>query len=145
MSFATHKIFGTIGLIGALASGSAHAQGASNDEIALLKQQLRALEKKLDSVQKQTTTVQKQNASIKESVANANAAYMPKKAVPFLDATLKMPGNRPTFCTADGANCIAITGRLHLDTAAYSFSPKSAGTNPQSVMTASMPAAPALA
>lgn len=133
MSFATHKIFGTIGLIGALASGAAHAQGAGNDEIALLKQQLRALEKKLDSVQKQTATVQKQNVSIQQSVANANASYMPKKAVPYIDATLKMPGNRPTFCTADGANCIAITGRLHLDTAAYSYSPNSAATTPQSV------------
>jgi len=133
MSFATHKIFGTIGLIGALATGSAHAQSANDEQIAILKQQLRALEKKLDAVQKQTNTVQKQTASVKESVANANASYMPKKAVPFLDATLKMPGNRPTFCTADGANCIAITGRLHLDTAAYSFNPKSAATLPQSV------------
>jgi len=133
MSFAAHKIFGTIGLIGALASGSAHAQSANNDEIALLKQQLRALEKKLDSVQKQTNTVQKQNVSIQQSVANANASYSPKKAVPFIDATLKMPGNRPTFCTADGANCIALTSRLHLDTAAYSYSPNSAATTPQSV------------
>jgi len=133
MSSATHKIFGTIGLLGVLASGSAHAQSANDEQIAILKQQLRALEKKLDNVQKQTNTVQKQTASVKESVANANAAYMPKKAVPFLNATLTMPGNRPTFCTSDGLNCIAITGRLHLDTAAYSFNPKSAGTLPQSV------------
>lgn len=133
MSFTTHKILGTIGLIGALASGSAHAQSASNDEIAILKQQLRALEKKLDSVQKQTNNMQKQNESVKQSVANANAAYMPKKAVPYIDATLKMPGNRPTFCTADGANCISLTSRLHLDTAAYSYSPNSAATAPQSV------------
>jgi phosphate-selective porin OprO/OprP len=133
MSFATHKIFGTIGVIGALATGSAHAQSANDEQIAILKQQLRALEKKLDNVQKQTNTVQKQSDSVKQSVANANAAYLPKKAVPFIDATLKMPGNRPTFCTADGANCIAITGRLHLDTAAYSFRPNTAATLPQSV------------
>jgi phosphate-selective porin OprO/OprP len=115
MSFATHKIFGTIGLIGALASGSAHAQSANSDDIAALKQQLRALEKKLDSVQKQTNTVQKQSESVKQSVANANAAYPPRKAVPYVDAVLTMPNNRPTFCTADGQNCVSITSRLHLD------------------------------
>ena len=132
MSFTPHKLFGAIGLIGALASGSAHAQSANDDQISILKQQLRALEKKLDNVQKQTDTVQKQTASVKQSFANANAAYPAKKAVPFLDATLKMPGNRPTFCTSDGNNCIAITGRLHLDTAAYSYNPGSTATAPQS-------------
>ncbi|SFL65931.1 phosphate-selective porin OprO and OprP [Bradyrhizobium sp. NFR13] len=131
MSFTTHKILGTLGVIGALTAGPAHAQ-SSNDEIAALKAQLRALEKKLDNVQKQANTTQKQTESVKQNFANANAA-MHKKAVPFIDATLTMPGNRPTFCTTDGLNCIAITGRLHLDTAAYSFSPKSAGTSPQSV------------
>lgn len=129
MSFTTHKILGTIGVIGALAAGPAHAQ-SSNDDIAALKAQLRALEKKLDSVQKQANTTAKQTESVKQNFANANAA-MHKKAVPFLDARLTMPGNRPTFCTDDGMNCIAITGRLHLDTGAYSFSPKSAGTQPQ--------------
>jgi len=133
MSFTTHKILGAIGVIGALATGQAHAQSANDEQIALLKQQLRALEKKLDSVQKQTNTVQKQTDSVKQSVANANAAYMPKKAVPYIDATLKMPGNRPTFCSSDGLNCIAITGRLHLDTAAYSYNPKSVSTSPQSL------------
>jgi phosphate-selective porin OprO/OprP len=59
MSFTTHKILGTLGVIGALAAGPAHAQ-SSNDEIAVLKAQLRALEKKLDNVQKQANTTQKQ-------------------------------------------------------------------------------------
>lgn len=131
MSFTTHKILGTIGVIGALATGQAHAQSA-NDDIATLKAQLRALEKKLDSVQKQANTTQKQTESVKQSFANANAS-MHKKAVPFIDATLTMPGNRPTFCTGDGMNCVAITGRLHFDAGAYSFSPKSGATSPQSV------------
>lgn len=133
MSFTPHKLFGAIGLIGALASGSAQAQSANDEQISILKQQLRALEKKLDNVQKQTDTVQKQTASVKQSFANANAAYPAKKAVPFIAANLKMPGNRPTFCTEDGLNCIAITGRLHLDTAAYSYNPRSASTSPSSL------------
>lgn len=132
MSFTTNKFLGTVAVLGALAvSGQAHAQ-ATNDDVAALKAQLRALEKKLDNVQKQATATQKQQAVTQASFANANAA-MHKKAVPFIDATLTMPGNRPTFCTGDGMNCVSLTGRLHFDTAAYSFSPKSAGTSPQSV------------
>lgn len=129
MSSTTHKFLGTVAVLGALAmSGQAYAQ-ASNDDVAALKAQLRALEKKLDHVQKQANATQQKQASF----ANANAA-MHKKAVPFIDARLTMPGNRPTFCTDDGMNCVAITGRIHLDTAAYSFSPKSTpGTSPQSV------------
>lgn len=132
MSFATHKFLGTVAVIGALAvSSQAHAQ-ATQDDVAALKAQLRALEKKLDNVQKQANTTAKKTESVQASFANANAA-MHTKAVPFVDATLKMPGNRPTFCTADGANCIAITGRLHLDTGAYSFRPNTASTSPQTV------------
>lgn len=128
MSFTTNKFLGTVAVLGALAvSGQAHAQ-ATNDDVAALKAQLRALEKKLDSVQKQANATQKQQASF----ANANAA-MHKKAVPFVDATLTMPGNRPTFCTGDGMNCVAITGRIHFDAGAYSFTPKSGATSPQTV------------
>lgn len=128
MSFATNKFLGALGVVGMLAASSqAHAQ-ASNDDVAALKAQLRALEKKLDNVQKQANATQQKQASF----ANANAA-MHTKAVPYLDARLTMPGNRPTFCTADGDNCVAITGRLHFDAGSYSFSPKSGTTNPQSV------------
>jgi phosphate-selective porin OprO and OprP len=132
MSSTTHKFLGTVAVLGALAmSGHAHAQ-ATNDDVAALKAQLRALEKKLDNVQKQANATQKQQAVAQANFANANAA-MHKKAVPFVDAVLTMPGNRPTFCTGDGMNCVAITGRIHFDTGAYSFSPKSAATSPQTV------------
>jgi len=134
MSFATNKFLRALGVVGILAASSqAHAQ-ATSDDVAALKAQLRALEKKLDSVQKQAAAAEKHASATQkqaQSFANANAA-MHTKAVPYLDARLTMPGNRPTFCTADGANCVAITGRLHLDTAAYSFSPKSGSTPLQS-------------
>ncbi|QUS40418.1 porin [Tardiphaga alba] len=132
MSFTTHKFLSTVAVLGALAvSSQAHAQ-ATQDDVAALKAQLRALEKKLDSVQKQANTTQKQQAAAQANWANANAA-MHKKAVPFVDARLTMPGNRPTFCTGDGMNCVAITGRIHFDAGAYSFSPKSGDTRPTSV------------
>src|SRR5882757_9614386 len=110
--------FGTstaICLIGALAGSQAHAQSTGNNdaEIALLRQQLRLMEQKLDKLQRQTTANTKVDAKV--HVANANAAYPVKGPVPPADAVVHMPNNRPTICTTDGLNCVAITGRIHLD------------------------------
>ena len=134
-----------VGLIGAMMASQANAQSAgSNDsEIAMLRQQLRLMEQKLDKLQRQTAanTAAAANASAKADdakasatvrVANANAAYPVKGAVaPPPEATVKMPGNRPTICTADGLNCVAITGRLHFDGGGYDYHPNTAATVPQ--------------
>jgi len=42
-----------------------------------------------------------------------------------------MPNNRPTICTADDQNCIAITSRLHFDVGGYDYRPNTAATSPQ--------------
>ena len=57
-----------IGLAGALAASQAHAQSASNSdqEIALLKQQLKLLEQKLDKLQKQSEANAAAAANAKE-------------------------------------------------------------------------------
>ena len=126
-----------LGLVGALMAAQAQAQSAnSNDaEIALLKQQLRLMEQKLDKLQKQTSentvAAAKANADAKVAVANANAAYPVKGPVAPSDAVVSMPGNRPTICTADNQNCVAITSRLHFDAGGYDYRPNSALTSPQ--------------
>ncbi len=126
-----------LGLIGALMASQAHAQSAgSNDaEIALLKQQLRLMEQKLDKLQKQTSentaTAAKAKADAKVAVANANAAYPVKGPVAPSDVVVSMPGNRPTICTADNQNCVAITSRLHFDAGGYDYRPNSALTSPR--------------
>jgi phosphate-selective porin OprO/OprP len=137
MTFAKHKIWGAVGLIGALAAGQAHAQSAGSDsEIALLKQQLRMMEQKLDKMQKQTTAAStaaaNANAKVDARIVNAHAAYPTKGPVlNTLGAYVKMPGNRPTICTDDNQNCIAITSRLHFDAGGYDYRPNTALTSPQ--------------
>ena len=42
-----------------------------------------------------------------------------------------MPNNRPTICTADGQNCVAITSRVHWDVGGYDYRPNTAATVPQ--------------
>jgi phosphate-selective porin OprO/OprP len=129
-----------IGLLGALATSQAYAQSAGNAdaEIALLKQQLRLMEQKLDALQKQTaantSAAAKANAKAdaKVTVANANAAIPVKgPMITPSGAVVTMPGNRPTICTADDQNCIAITSRLHFDAGGYNYRPNTAATVPQ--------------
>lgn len=129
------RIAAAAGLCGALATGQAHAQSSNDEQIALLKKQLRALEAKLDSVQKQTNDARKQSVEAqKQSIANANAtAQLPRKGSPFPDVLVTMKNNRPTICTADGFNCVALTAQLHFDAAAYDYRPNSPFTTPQTL------------
>src|SRR5229473_5745135 len=131
-------VCGTLFFVAA-AAGQAHAQSAGNNdaEIAALKQQLRLMEQKLDKLQKQTAAntaaaaSANAKASAKVSVASANAAYPVKGPVAPSDVVVKMPNNRPTICTADDRNCIAITSRVHFDGGGYDYHPNTAATVPQ--------------
>ena len=139
MSKAKFATATAVGLLGALATSQAYAQSAGNAdaEIALLKQQLRLMEQKLDKLQRQTTanTTAAANANAKADatvkVANANAAYPVKGPVASSGVVVTMPNNRPTICTADEANCVGITGRVHWDVGGYDYHPNTAGTVPQ--------------
>jgi phosphate-selective porin OprO and OprP len=138
MSKAQFTAAAAISLIGALATSQARAQSAGADaEIAALKQQLRLMEQKLDKIQRQTAAntaaAATANAKVdaKVSVANANAAYPVKGPAAASDVVVKMPNNRPTICTADDQNCIAITSRVHFDAGGYDYHPNSAATVPQ--------------
>jgi phosphate-selective porin OprO/OprP len=138
MSKAQLTAAAAISLIGALATSQARAQSAGADaEIAALKQQLRLMEQKLDKIQRQTAAntaaAATANAKVdaKVSVANANAAYPVKGPAAASDVVVKMPNNRPTICTADDQNCIAITSRVHFDAGGYDYHPNSAATVPQ--------------
>lgn len=140
MSKAKSGVATAVSLIGLMLASQAHAEstGGSDTEIALLRQQLRLLEQKLDRLQKQTTanTTAAATANAKvdatAKVANANAAIPVKGAVAVpAAATVTMPGNRPTICTADGLNCVAFTGRIHFDGGGYDYHPNTAATVPQ--------------
>jgi len=138
MSKAQLTAVAAISLIGVFTTSQARAQSAGADaEIAALKQQLRLMEQKLDKLQKQTAANTAAAASAKAkadanvSVASANAAYPVKGPVAPSDAVVTMPNNRPTICTADNRNCIAITSRIHFDGGGYDYHPNTPATVPQ--------------
>jgi len=126
-------------------SSQVRAQSANSEqaEIAALKKQLQLMEEKLERLQKQTTanTVAAAKANAKAEaeakartkvvVANADAAIPVKAPAPPPEAIVEMPNNRPTICTADQQNCVAITSRLHFDAGGYDYHPNTTNTNPQ--------------
>ena len=131
-------------VVGLVMASSAQAQsaGGSDAEIALLKQQLKMLEQKLDRLQKQTTAntqaaatatakAETAKAEVKTVVANANGSFPVKGTAPFSGVVVTMPNNRPTICTADGENCVALTSRVHFDVGGYNYRPNGAATSPQ--------------
>jgi phosphate-selective porin OprO/OprP len=154
MSRKTMMTAAAIGLAGMLTS-HAQAQSAGNQdaEIALLKQQLRLMEQKLDKLEKQTAANTTATAKASEKVekveaksnakpaanggvkgtdlASANAAYPVKEPIAPSGVVVTMPNNRPTICTADGQNCVAITSRVMWDVGGYDYRPNSAATSPQ--------------
>jgi phosphate-selective porin OprO/OprP len=141
MNIATQSTKIAIALVATFAVSQASAQSASStdEEIAMLKKQLRLMEEKLDRLQKQTTAntvaTAKANAKAKAepkvSVADSNATIPVKVPAPPPEAIVKMPNNRPTICTADDQNCIAITSRIHFDGGGYDYHPNTTNTKPQ--------------
>ena len=128
-----------IGVMGIVLTSQARAGRADTAaEVVLLKKQLRLMEEKLDKLQKQTTVnataAAKANAKADASttgVANARAAIPIKGPIAPSDVVVTMPNSRPTICTADNLNCIAITSRIHFDVGGYDYHPNTAATIPQ--------------
>ena len=104
--------------LGVLIASPAVAQstgtiGGGDPEIALLKQQLKNLELKIDRLQKQgnATAATAARASINAKTAEAKATSVANAKGPVAPsgAVVTMPNNRPTICSSDLENCIAIT------------------------------------
>jgi phosphate-selective porin OprO/OprP len=109
----------TVSLGAILASGSANAQSVSPEQIEKMQAQIQALQQQLQSMKKKVDTAEKAYAAAPAAV---------KVVAPPPSAIVKMSsGNRPSICTPDGLNCIALTSRLHFDVGGYAFDPNTAG------------------
>src|SRR5713226_7331685 len=75
-----------------------------------LQQQIRELQRQLQNLQNQ----------VEEQSRRAQApAAAPVAPPPSGVKAVLTPANRPGICSADDANCIYLTGRLHFDVADY--------------------------
>jgi len=113
MSIRMAQLLGVAGVAGVMITGQAHAQ-ATDAQISSLQRQVNALEKQIKSLKQRPAPVKAEKVSAPSAI-------------------IKMPNNRPTFCTADEANCVSLTGRVHFDVGGYNYHPNSLGTSPQSL------------
>jgi phosphate-selective porin OprO and OprP len=138
MSTPNRSTWLALAFLTATAPVQAHAQAPSRDaENAALKHQVLAPEQKLGRLQKQTgansATAAKpvRITASKAGSTQASATIPGKSAIVPSGAVVTMPNNRPTICTADNLNCIAITSRLNFDAGGYDYRPNTALTSPQ--------------
>jgi phosphate-selective porin OprO/OprP len=135
---------GAVSLAAMLAAGAANAQStagtaqstsASAEQIDKLQTQIKTLERELQGLKGRVDKADKADAAKADAADAAYATATPlAKAPPPTGAIVKMsPGNRPSICTADSLNCIALTSRLHFDAGGYWYHPNSAATVPQNL------------
>jgi phosphate-selective porin OprO/OprP len=119
-----------------VAAGSAEAQSVSvsADQFEKMQAQIQALQEEVRTLKGKMSTAEKARAAAPAAPAYAAAPPVTKAAAAPTGAVVKMsPNNRPSICTADNLNCIALTSRVHLDVGGYSYHPNSAFTSPQNL------------
>jgi len=112
----------TVGLVALLSAGAANAQ--SPGQIDKLQAQINELQRQIAALKGQVKATEKRVATAPPPVYT-KAPYREPTAIVEMS-----PNNRPSICTPDELNCIALTGRLHLDVGGYSYHPNSALTAP---------------
>jgi phosphate-selective porin OprO/OprP len=115
-------------------AGSAGAQTTgSSQQIERLEQQIQVLQRELRQI-KATVAKSESDAAKAESSARAAAAPVPvtKTPEPPPAAIAAMSAsNRPSICTPDQQNCVALTSRLQFDVGGYNYRPATSKTSPQ--------------
>src|SRR5215472_16059436 len=145
MTIATQSTRVAIALVATFAVTQVRAEGNQDAEIAALKRQLQLLEQKIDKLEKHNNAravAAPKTAAPPPAVAASKTAAPPSTTATYAALAVKspaaapetvvlMPNNRPTICTADEQNCVAITSRLHFDGGGYNYSPNTTDTKPQ--------------
>jgi phosphate-selective porin OprO and OprP len=121
-----------VGLSTAAAIGPAGAQSAvSPDKLEALEAQIAALQQEVRALKKKMTSGEKPAGKPAEKpyAAALPATKVPPTPTPPPTAVVKMaPNYEPSICSADGLNCIGITGRIHLDGGGYNYRPNTPST-----------------
>jgi phosphate-selective porin OprO/OprP len=130
------KLSCAIGLFALLGAGTAHAQSAG--QIDQMQAQINALQHQLAELKGRVKTTEQHvkttDQHVKKTEQHITDVAYTKAPAPVSSAIVEMsPNNRPSICTPDKMNCIALTGRLHLDAGGYSYHPNSRFSSPQNL------------
>jgi phosphate-selective porin OprO/OprP len=122
------QLAGVTGTMAILAAGQAGAQSSSvsSREVRELHEEIQALQQKVRQLEGKVAAPERQAPS------RSAPPLLVKASAPAPTAIVKMsPNNRPSICTPDEQNCIALTSRMHVDVGGYRYRPDSAATVPQ--------------
>jgi phosphate-selective porin OprO and OprP len=117
-----------VGVLALLGAGAAHAQSA--EQVDKMQAQINALQQQLATLKSRVKTTEQH---VKKTEEHVDVAYTKAPASVSTAIVQMSPNNRPSICTPDKLNCIAFTGRLHLDAGTYSYSPNSSHSPAQSL------------
>lgn len=112
-----------------LAGSSASAQERASARLEALQSQMNALQREIASLKSEVSRSKREIQRVNERAADIKAT--PRPDAPIVNMS---SGNQPSICSADGRNCIGLTGRLHLDVGSYNYRPNTAATTPQSLI-----------
>ena len=96
-------------------TGFAQDNAATRQQIQLLKQQMQQMQQQIENLQMAETRAEEKANAAAQAARQAQAAAPPRNA-PRVTETAS---HRFGLSSADGANSIALTGRLNVDTADY--------------------------
>lgn len=110
-------------------AGRADAQDSADVRLEALQAEIRKLQKEVGILKRDIAKGRQEIRRTVEQVAETRTA--PPADVPKVRMS---SGNRPSICSADGRNCIALTGRLQLDFGGYDYRPNTTATTPQDLI-----------
>jgi phosphate-selective porin OprO and OprP len=116
-----------LSLVAILFGDSASAQSAQSgaDRIDQLQAEVKALDREIQNLKAKTRAAPKASAT---ATPVTKAPGVPASAIAKMSV-----GNRPSICSSDGLNCIALTSRIHFDVGGYSYHPNTLATGPQNL------------
>src|SRR5437879_6108701 len=127
MSSHKFQLLCAAGVAALMSVGPAGAQTtAPRDKIEAMEAQINALQQELKAIKGKVNNAKKTAEKAYAAVPPAAAVKAP--AAPPTAVVKMSPGNRPSICSFDGLNCVAITARLHFDAGGYDYKPNTGST-----------------
>jgi phosphate-selective porin OprO and OprP len=114
MTSMTLKLCSALAGAALAAAQPAAAQTTVQQTTVQMQQQIQSLQQQIQTLQTQVNDTQSQQRQLQQMQSSGQS--QPPQDVGMARMT---PGNRPGICSADGANCIYLTGRLHFDAGDY--------------------------